>query len=356
MGQSIRCRLVAACLSTNANHRALLLHPPHNVPLLGAPGVGINAQNRRDARLVLLVAAMAIQHHVALIGAAKRRHGRRVPAAADGRRGGRAAAAAAAAAVAAAVAPHLLEHRRVHAVAVVGGDGRPERGAVRVVHGVQAAHVDGLRRRGRRGGDGAVQAEGGGRGGAAGAGGAGRRGEARGREKRRGVLGAGVVVLQGGGVARRAEGEGRHVGGLGEDGGQARRVAVVGAAAAHDAGQLDAALAADSVAGKRAGGGDAAAAGALVDRRGDAREHHGRVAGRGAAGGHGGGALAAVAAVAELVVVQAAGELGLLQVRGDVLVGHLLQAGLKQVNLLKNGPVSMLVPRTFFMKALPSVS
>lgn len=153
----------------------------------------------------------------------------------------------------------------------------------------------------------------------------------------------GGVILQGR-VAGGTEGQ-RHVGGLGEDGGQAGRVAVVEVAAVvvlvHDAGELDAALA--GVAAKGAGRRDAAAAGGLVDGRGDGGEHHGGVAGRGAAGGHGGGALATVAAVAELVVVQAACELGLLQVRGDVLVGHLLQAGLEQINLLMNSPVSILV-------------
>lgn len=49
---------------------------------------------------------------------------------------------------------------------------------------------------------------------------------------------------------------------------------------------------------------------------------------------HGRCPLAPVAAVAQLVVVQAACQLRLLQMGGDVLVRHLLQAGLKQVNLL----------------------
>lgn len=134
-------------LSTDTNHRPLLFNPPDDVPLLGAPRVGVNAEDRRDARLALLAV-----HHVALVGAADGRDGRRVAAAADrGRRRCRAAAAAVA-------APRLLEHRRVHVAAVVGGDGRPERGAVGAVHGVQAGHVDGLLGRGGRGGGGAVQA------------------------------------------------------------------------------------------------------------------------------------------------------------------------------------------------------
>lgn len=37
----------------------------------------------------------------------------------------------------------------------------------------------------------------------------------------------------------------------------------------------------------------------------------------------------------ELVVVQAAGELGLLEVRGDVLIGHLLEARLEEIDFLQ---------------------
>lgn len=37
----------------------------------------------------------------------------------------------------------------------------------------------------------------------------------------------------------------------------------------------------------------------------------------------------------ELVIVQAAGEFGLLEVRGDVLVGHLLEARLEKVDFLR---------------------
>lgn len=50
--------------------------------------------------------------------------------------------------------------------------------------------------------------------------------------------------------------------------------------------------------------------------------------------GHGGGSLAAMAAVGQLVEVQAAGKLRLLEVGSDVLVRHLLHAGLEEVVLL----------------------
>jgi len=38
--------------------------------------------------------------------------------------------------------------------------------------------------------------------------------------------------------------------------------------------------------------------------------------------------------MAKLVVVQAAGQLGLLEMSGNVLVGHLLKTSLQQINLL----------------------
>ena len=41
-----------------------------------------------------------------------------------------------------------------------------------------------------------------------------------------------------------------------------------------------------------------------------------------------------MAAVRQLVVMKTAGELSLLEVSGNVLVGHLLHSGLKQVALL----------------------
>lgn len=39
----------------------------------------------------------------------------------------------------------------------------------------------------------------------------------------------------------------------------------------------------------------------------------------------------------DLVVVQAAGQLGLVKMSGDVLVGHLLGASLEKVSLLEDG-------------------
>lgn len=54
----------------------------------------------------------------------------------------------------------------------------------------------------------------------------------------------------------------------------------------------------------------------------------------GGRGRHGGCALAAVATMAKLVVVQATGQLGLLEVSGNVLVGHFLKTSLQQIDLL----------------------
>lgn len=45
--------------------------------------------------------------------------------------------------------------------------------------------------------------------------------------------------------------------------------------------------------------------------------------------GDGVGSLAAVAPMGQLMVVKAAGQLSLLQVSGNMLVGHLLETGLK---------------------------
>jgi hypothetical protein len=60
--------------------------------------------------------------------------------------------------------------------------------------------------------------------------------------------------------------------------------------------------------------------------------HDGRDVGAGRARG---GALATVAAVGELVVVETASQLGLLEVSSNVLVRHLLHASLEQVHFLK---------------------
>lgn len=59
-----------------------------------------------------------------------------------------------------------------------------------------------------------------------------------------------------------------------------------------------------------------------------------RVNCRSSAGGDGASSLAAVASVGQLVVVKATSQLGLFQVSGNVLVWHLLEAGLKKINFL----------------------
>lgn len=71
-----------------------------------------------------------------------------------------------------------------------------------------------------------------------------------------------------------------------------------------------------------------------MDGRRDGGEHDGRVTRGGGRGRHRGRALAPVAAMAELVVVQAASELRLLEVGSNVLVRHLLKSGLEQVHFL----------------------
>lgn len=52
------------------------------------------------------------------------------------------------------------------------------------------------------------------------------------------------------------------------------------------------------------------------------------------AGGDRSGPLAAIAAVGELMIMEAAGQLGLFQMSGDVLVGHFLETGLEKVDFL----------------------
>lgn len=72
----------------------------------------------------------------------------------------------------------------------------------------------------------------------------------------------------------------------------------------------------------------------LVDGARDRGGHDGRVAAGRAARGHGCCSLAAVAAVAELVVVETACELRLLQVSSNVLVRHLLETSLEEIDFL----------------------
>lgn len=311
-------------LGTDTNHDPLLFHPPHHLPLLGAPRVGIDPQDGRDPGLVLALLAV----DVPLVGAADGRDGRvRRVAVAGRRRHG-------------ACPPGLLQGDGVRPVAVVGRHRRPEAVAVRAVHGLQPAHVDGLGSAGRRRGRGeprAVQAERRhGRGGR-GAGHGGRRGgpgvrggrEARGRQQWRAVL---LRVLLQRVVPGGAQGQ-RHAGGLGQDGGQPRGRAGVDASV-HDAGELHAAGGARVAVADDGPGGRHAAAGGLMDGARDRGLHEGGVSVGRRARRHGRRPLAAVAAVAQLVVVQAACQLRLLQMGGDVLVRHLLQAGLKKVYFL----------------------
>lgn len=71
----------------------------------------------------------------------------------------------------------------------------------------------------------------------------------------------------------------------------------------------------------------------LASRRGHAHGHDGRLTCRRARGGRV-CSLAAVVAMTELVVVEATGKLRLLEMSGDMLVGHLLHASLQEVQLL----------------------
>lgn len=155
------------------------------------------------------------------------------------------------------------------------------------------------------------------------------------------------MVLQGR-VAAARQGE-THVGGLGQDGGEARRVVRPYSGGVHDARQLNGGRVTGEGAGRRH-----AAAGSLMNGTRDGGVHERRVAGRGGAGGHGGRALATVAAMAELVIVQAAGELCLLQVGGDMLVRHLLQPCLEQVDFLYvlKGVVSGATPKFHYFLTL----
>ena len=50
--------------------------------------------------------------------------------------------------------------------------------------------------------------------------------------------------------------------------------------------------------------------------------------------GHGVGSLAAITAMRKLVIMEATSQLGLLQVRGNVLIRHFLETGLKKIDFL----------------------
>ena len=72
----------------------------------------------------------------------------------------------------------------------------------------------------------------------------------------------------------------------------------------------------------------------LVNRRTERSLKHRRVSAVRGPRRHGSGALATVAAVAELVVMETAGKLRLLQVGRDMLVGHFLHPRLEQISFL----------------------
>lgn len=138
-------------------------------------------------------------------------------------------------------------------------------------------------------------------------------------------------LREGSGISSRGRGgTGRqgHAHRLGEDGGETRRGAV-----AHDAGQLHGS-GRDRREAVRAARGRNGARSRLSDRGGHRGLHdRGVVRGR-TRRDRSRALLAAVAAVAKLVVVQAASQLGLLQVSGNVLVGHLLETSLEEINFL----------------------
>lgn len=46
------------------------------------------------------------------------------------------------------------------------------------------------------------------------------------------------------------------------------------------------------------------------------------------------GPLAAITTMRELMIVEATSQLGLFQVRGDVLIGHLLETSLEKIDFL----------------------
>jgi len=71
--------------------------------------------------------------------------------------------------------------------------------------------------------------------------------------------------------------------------------------------------------------------GVLVDGGGRDGVHEWGAGGRARDGG---GALATVGAVRQLVVVETASQFGLLEVGGDVLVGHLLKTSLEEIDFL----------------------
>lgn len=90
--------------------KALLFHPPHDISIASSPRVCVDAEDRRDAGLIL---SLALGIPLAVAGARDGRDGRhRRLAAADAR------------------LPGLLEHRGGDIGSVLVGDGGPEGVAV----------------------------------------------------------------------------------------------------------------------------------------------------------------------------------------------------------------------------------
>lgn len=149
-----------------------------------------------------------------------------------------------------------------------------------------------------------------------------------------GVRNRNVVVRDRRGIRlRRGCGVGEsHGGGLREDGWQPRHLS-----GGHDAGELDAAAAVAR--GRRAiahgaPGGRGRARHAFAGRAGSPLCHGRRVIVGGASRRAGRSALTSVAAVGELVIVKTTCQFRLLEMRRNVLVGHLLEASLEEIVLL----------------------
>lgn len=217
-------------------------------------------------------------------------------------------------------APRLLESSRGGTGAVLGGHGGPEGRAVTGVDGLETAQVDvagvvvlvltvAQRRVGGVEAQGLLLLEDGrGRGGSSSRLGTGRGQRREGDSPR--------LLDRGEAAARGLDGRG-----AGQDGGQ---VDVVGGGEA-----LEAVL----------GGAGSAGDGALRGRRGKGVD----VVVPGQAAGHGRAGEVALAAVAvDLVVVQAAGQVRLVEVGGNVLVGHLLLPLLDEEGLLLSLSVGVL--------------
>lgn len=125
-------KVVQKHLDVNANHEPSFLHPPHQLPLFGTPGVRIDAQYCGDPRLVMVLAAA----HFPSIRASTRTD-RSVSGIAVLAPKGRSTGGVPR-------PPGLLQHRGVSTVAIIRRDFRPEGALVSHVHGVETRHVNGL--------------------------------------------------------------------------------------------------------------------------------------------------------------------------------------------------------------------